>query len=99
MDPAAYVLQEIAGQDGDGGAKVAALRTLVEQRQGIVLDDALIDAALRLLEDKRLVVRCAERYVLSPSIRGRLAKAPDGTVTMSRQAWVRLCGSLGLAGN
>jgi hypothetical protein len=99
MDPAAYVLQEIAGQDGDGGAEVGALRTLVEQRQGVVLDDGELDNALRLLEDKSLVVRYAERYVLSPSIRGRLATQPDGKVVMSRQAWVRLCGSLGLAGS
>jgi hypothetical protein len=99
MDPAAYVLQEIAGQDGDGGSEVDALRALVEQRQGIVLDDAQLDAALRLLEDKSLVVRYAERYVLSPSIRARLALAPDGKIAMSRQGWVRLCGSLGLAGS
>jgi hypothetical protein len=99
MDPAAYVLQEIAGQDGDGGAEADALRTLVEQRQGIVLDDGQLDAALRLLEDKSLVLRYAERYVLTPSIRARLALAPDGKVAMSRQAWVRLCGSLGLAGS
>ena len=99
MDPAAYVLQEVAGQDGDGGVEVGALSTLVEQRQGTVLDDAQLDAALRLLETKSLVVRYAERYVLSPSIRARLAKAPDGKVAMSRQAWVRLCGSLGLAGS
>ena len=64
MAPAAYILQEIAGQDGDGGADVAAIHSLVEQRQGIVLDDAQHDK-----------------------------------VTMSRQAWVRLCGSLGLAGS
>jgi hypothetical protein len=99
MDPAAYVLQEIAGQDGDGGAEVGALRTLVEQRQGIMLDDTQLDTALRLLQDKSLVVRYAERYVLSPSIRPRLATDLDGKVTMSRQAWVRLCGSLGLAGS
>ncbi len=99
MDPAAYVLQEVAGQDGDGGTEVAALRALVGQRQGIVLDHAQLDSALWLLEDKRLVVRYAERYVLSPSIRARLAKAPDGKIAMSRQAWVRLCGSLGLAGS
>ena len=99
MDPAAYVLQEIAGQDGDGGAEMGALRALVERRQGIVLDDAQLDVALRLLEAKSLVVRYAERYVLSPSIRGRLTKARDGKVAMSRQTWVRLGGSLGLAGS
>ena len=99
MDPAAYVLQEVAGHDGDGGADVAAIRALVEQRQSIILDDAQLDAALRLLEERGLVVRYAERCVLSPSIRARLAKEPDGKVTMSRQVWIRLCGSLGLAGS
>ena len=99
MDPAAYVLQEVAAQDGDGGAEVAAIRTLVERRQGIVLDDAQVDAALRLLEARSLVVRYAERYVLSPSIRARVPRDPDGAVAMSRQSWVRLGGSLGLAGS
>jgi hypothetical protein len=99
MDPAAYVLQEVAGLDGDGGAEVDTLATLVQRRQGLMLDDAQIEAALRLLEAKGLVVRSADRFVLSPSIRGRLAKAPDGKVAMSRQAWIRLGGSLGLAGS
>ena len=41
-------------------------------------------------------VRVADRYVLSPSMRLRAPKEPDGTIAMSRQAWLRLFGSLGL---
>lgn len=98
MDPAAYVLQEIAGQDGHGGAEAGAIRILVDRRQGIDLEDDQVYTALRLLEAWGHVVRYDERYVLSPSTRARVPRAPDGTVAMSRQAWVRFCGSLGLAG-
>lgn len=98
-DPAAYVLQEIAGRDGDGGAEAGALRILVDRRQDLDLDDEEVDAALRLLESRGLVVRVADRWVLSPGMRLRAPKEPDGTMAMSRQAWIRLCGSLGLGGD
>lgn len=98
MDVAAYVLQEIAGRDGDGGVEAGALRILVDRRQDLDLDDDEVDDGLRLLEGRGLVVRVADRWVLSPSMRLRVPKEPDGTIAMARQAWIRLCGSLGLAG-
>jgi hypothetical protein len=99
MDSAAYVLQEVAGLDGDGGAEAGAIRVRVGRRQGLDLEDDELDDALDLLEERGLVVRVADRYVLSPTMRLRVPKGPNGAVTMSRQAWIRLCGSLGLVGD
>ena len=98
MDTAAYVLREIAGQDGNGGAEAGTIRGLVDRWQGIDLDDAQVDGALRRLEEWGLVLRLADRHVLSPSMRLRAPKSPDGTIAMSQQAWIRFCGSLGLVG-
>jgi hypothetical protein len=96
MEIAAYVLQEIAGWDGDGGADPDALPRLVDRRRSVEPDDDEVDGALALLEERGLVVRVADRYVLSPTMRLRAPKGPDGRIAMSRQAWIRLFGSLGL---
>jgi hypothetical protein len=98
MALAAYVLQEIACWDGDGGAEASTLPLLVERRQHVTIDDEEVDDALSLLEERGLVLRVAERYVLTPLMRLRAPKEPDGTIAMSRQAWIRLSGSLGLSG-
>lgn len=98
MELAGYVLQEIAGQDGDGGAGVVAISRLVARRRNVEPDDGEVHGALALLEARGLVARTADRYILSAVMRLRAPKASDGTIGMSRQAWIRLCGSLDLAG-
>lgn len=98
MEAAAYVLQEIAGREGNGGAEARSIRLLVDRRQGLSLDEDDVAGALEILEGRGLVARVADRYVLSPSMRLRVPKGPDGAIAMSRQAWIRFCGSLGLAG-
>ena len=98
MDTAAYVLQEIAGRDGNGGVEARSIRLLVGRRQSLDLDEDEVAGALEALEKRGLVARVADRYVLSPSMRRRAPKGPDGAIAMSRQAWIRFCGSLGLAG-
>jgi hypothetical protein len=98
MDMAAYVLQEIAGRNGEGGAEARLIRTLVDRRQGLDLEEDELAGALELLEERGLVARVADRYVLSAAMRLRVPKEPGGATAMSRQAWIRLCGSLGLAG-
>ena len=96
MDIAAYVLQEIAVRDGDGGMDPDTLPALVDGRHGVELGDEDVDGALALLEERGLVVRVADRYVLTPTMRLRAPKGPDGSIVMSGQAWIRLLGSLGL---
>lgn len=98
MDPAAYVLQEIASETEAGGADPRAIRVLVHRRQNIDLEDEEVDAALQLLEEWGHIVELGDRYVLSPSILARVPREADGTVATGRQTWVRFCGALGLAG-
>jgi len=95
-ETAAYLLQEIAGREGDGGADAETLPRLIERRRDVALGGDELEEALALLESRGLIVRVADRYVLSASMRRRAPKEPDGTITMSRQPWIRLFGSLGL---
>lgn len=96
MEIAAYVLQEIAACDGDGGTAVSPLPLLINHRRSITPDEDEVADALALLQERRLVVRVADRYVLSPLMRLRAPKEADGAIATSGQAWIRLCGSLGL---
>jgi hypothetical protein len=96
MEMAAYVLQEVAGCDRDGGSEASALPGLVARRRGIAPDADEVEELLALLEGRGLVVRVADRYVLSPLMRLRAPKASDGTIVMSGQAWIRLSASLDL---
>ena len=92
LEMAAYLLQEIAGRDGDGGLPV-------ESRRSLAPDDDELEEAFALLEERGLAVRIADRYVLSPLMRLRAPRSPDGSIAMGRQLWIRLCSSLDLGGS
>lgn len=96
LEIAAYVLQETAACDGDGGADASTLPFRIERRQGLTPGEDEVEAALVLLAERGLVLQVADRYVLTPLMRLRAPKDPDGAMAMSRQAWIRLVDSLGL---
>ncbi len=93
---AAYVLQEIAGQDGTAGATPATIRTLVDGRQRVYLTDQELATALEGLVAAGHVAEDGGRYTIRPTLQSRLPRNADGTVTMDWRIWESLCRELGI---
>jgi hypothetical protein len=95
MNCAAYVLQEIGGQESQGGARRGTILTMVDGRQKLMLTDIELDEALADLTGRRLIEQDGEVYRLSSEFRGRVPRLPSGCISMVRADWERLAEELG----
>ena len=96
MNIAAYVLQEIAGQEETGGASLVTIRTMVDGRQRVMLTDDELSAAVDELERRGLVTRAAAGFRLSDTALSKVPRGPSGSIVMSQASWDQATRALGL---
>lgn len=69
---------------------------MVDGRQRIYLTDTELAAALEELAALEYVVQENDRYMITPQLRARVPRGPDGAVRMDWQVWEAFARELGI---